>query len=363
MVTRSPAERALREIPGIGPSLAHDLYDLGMRAVPDLTGRDPRALYERLSDIRGARMDPCVLYTFRCAVYYASTPDPDPELLAWWRWKNRRGATESPPESVPAPGATPRFAAREPGEDPESTMTPATADRSGAMPAAAWDAILFDLDGTLANTVELILRCYRHTMRAHLGAERPDAEWLATMGTPLAEQMRAFARSDEEGAAMVGTYVAFQKQVHDTLVRPYPGVPSALDALADAAVPMALVTSKRLGMTRRTLDVCGILHHFAVIVTPDEVARPKPHPESVLAALERLDAGSPERVLFVGDSPFDLAAGRAAGTRTAAATWGPFSRDTLLGHAPDFVLDRIEDLMATSPASASRPPPLRRHPR
>lgn len=100
MVSRAGAERALREIPGIGPSLASDLYDLGFRSVRDLAGGDPRALYERLSTLRGARMDPCVLYAFRCAVYYASTRDADPELLLWWHWKDRPVATESAPEPL-----------------------------------------------------------------------------------------------------------------------------------------------------------------------------------------------------------------------------------------------------------------------
>lgn len=216
-------------------------------------------------------------------------------------------------------------------------------------PAARWDAILFDLDGTLADTVGLILRCYRHTMRTHLGAERPDAEWLATIGTPLVDQMRAFARSDSESAAMVATYVAFQKEVHDAMVWPYPRVPQTLAALAAAGVAMGIVTSKRIAMTRRTLDVCGILDHFEVIITPDEVGRPKPDPEPVLAALERLDIATPGRALFVGDSPFDLAAGRAAGTRTAAASWGPFDRAALVRGAPDFVLDHIEDVLSTTP--------------
>lgn len=88
------ALKELRRIPGIGPSLARDLWDLGIRRVDDLRRRKPERLYERLCTLRGARQDPCVLYTFRCAVYYASGPDPDPELLKWWKWKN------SAPEST-----------------------------------------------------------------------------------------------------------------------------------------------------------------------------------------------------------------------------------------------------------------------
>jgi hypothetical protein len=79
----------LRIIPGIGPSLAQDLRDLGYGEVEALRGEDPEEMYVRLIHLRGERQDPCVLYVFRCAVYFASTPDPEPELLKWWAWKNR----------------------------------------------------------------------------------------------------------------------------------------------------------------------------------------------------------------------------------------------------------------------------------
>ena len=80
----------LQTIPSIGPSLAADLRDLGIRRVADLRRRDPERLYTRLNELRGQRQDPCVLYTFRCAVYYARTARPKPELLKWWHWKDRR---------------------------------------------------------------------------------------------------------------------------------------------------------------------------------------------------------------------------------------------------------------------------------
>lgn len=78
----------LQVIPGVGPSLARDLRDLGYGQVEELRGADPEGMYARLAHIRGVRQDPCVLYVFRCAVYFASTPDPDPDLLKWWAWKD-----------------------------------------------------------------------------------------------------------------------------------------------------------------------------------------------------------------------------------------------------------------------------------
>lgn len=108
-VTMNPAATDtldLQTIPGVGPSIAGDLTELGIRRVRDLEGRDPNELYERLSERRGVRMDPCVLYVFRCAVHYAEThaaeagrPDgelagTDSELLKWWNWKGRVHANE-----------------------------------------------------------------------------------------------------------------------------------------------------------------------------------------------------------------------------------------------------------------------------
>jgi hypothetical protein len=80
----------LQVIPGIGPSLATDLRDLGVRHVADLTCRDPELMYQQLNTLRGVRQDPCVLYVFRCAVYFARTTRPKPELLKWWNWKDRQ---------------------------------------------------------------------------------------------------------------------------------------------------------------------------------------------------------------------------------------------------------------------------------
>jgi hypothetical protein len=79
----------LQTIPGIGPNMAGHLHRLGIRRVADLRGQSPEALYERDRELAGGRLDPCVLYTYRCAVYYASTERPDPALLKWWNWKDR----------------------------------------------------------------------------------------------------------------------------------------------------------------------------------------------------------------------------------------------------------------------------------
>lgn len=89
-LSRSPEE--LQNIPGVGPSLAKDLTDLGYYRVPQLRGSDPEQMYQKLCALRGKHIDRCVLYVFRCAVYYASNSAHDAELLKWWNWKDAKNA-------------------------------------------------------------------------------------------------------------------------------------------------------------------------------------------------------------------------------------------------------------------------------
>ena len=82
--------REMQRIPGVGPSLARDLVDLGFERIIDLADADPMEMYKELQELRGYAIDRCVLYVFRCAVYYAREDRPDPELLKWWNWKDRK---------------------------------------------------------------------------------------------------------------------------------------------------------------------------------------------------------------------------------------------------------------------------------
>jgi len=220
------------------------------------------------------------------------------------------------------------------------------------MKPAHWDALLFDLDGTLADSVELILTCFRYTMQTHLQEVPGDELWLAGMGTPLVTQLAAFARSAGELAAMQDTYRTYQRTVHDDMVRPYPRVAEVLAQLTAAKVRLGVVTSKHREMTLRTLRVCRIVEHFEVIITPEDVSRGKPDPEPVTTALARMPDVRPDRVLFVGDAPVDVQAGRAAGVRTAGALWGPFGYDKLSAARPDFLLRDIAELLHVLPNGA-----------
>ena len=207
----------------------------------------------------------------------------------------------------------------------------------------ALTTFLFDLDGTLIDSIELILRSYRHTLRTHRGEEPADDVWMAGLGTPLWVQFRRFSEDPAEIEAMVATYRAYNLAHHDEMVRPYDGVVEAVRALKQRGRPLGLVTSKLRSGAIRGLVRASLEDAFDVVVGADDVTHPKPHPEPVRVALERL--GAPARgAVFVGDSRHDLVSGRAAGVKTAAALWGPFDRSHLEDLAPDYWLERPADL-------------------
>lgn len=212
-----------------------------------------------------------------------------------------------------------------------------------------WTAVLFDLDGTLADTVELILHCYRHTMETHLGRALPDERWLAGIGRPLRDQLREFGRTEDEAAAMLETYTSFQRTVHDAMVCSYPGAAAVLDVYRDGGTPLAVVTSKLRDMALRTLSCCGLDAYFEVLVGADDVEAGKPDPEPVRAALDALGVAPSPSVLFVGDSPYDVEAGKRAGVRTAGALWGPHGREVLKEAGADYLLDGLDEVVALRP--------------
>ena len=204
---------------------------------------------------------------------------------------------------------------------------------------------LFDLDGTLIDSIELILRSYRHTMRAHRGLEPPDEVWMQGLGTPLWVQFHHWTEDPAEIEAMVATYRAYNLKHHDELVRPYEGVVAAVRDLRKNGKTLGLVTSKIREGALRGLQVAGLEDGFEVIVGADDVTHPKPHPEPVLKALERLGAPAADTV-FIGDSRHDIECGRAAAVKTAAVLWGPFDRTHLADLVPDYWLEKPEDLAA-----------------
>jgi pyrophosphatase PpaX len=203
---------------------------------------------------------------------------------------------------------------------------------------------LFDLDGTLIDSIRLILDSYHHTLSRHNLPARTDEEWLRGVGTPLHVQFSAWQESPEILEAMIATYRAFNLEHHDRMVTIYPGVLDAMREIKAAGVQTGLVTSKNRYGAIKGLKLVGLEALMDVLVCADEVANPKPHPEPVEKAVALLGA-NPTTTLYVGDSIHDMHSGRAAGVRTAAALWGPFKRSHLESAEPDYWLETPADLV------------------
>jgi pyrophosphatase PpaX len=205
--------------------------------------------------------------------------------------------------------------------------------------------VLFDLDGTLIDTIELLLTSVRHAFRDRTDRAPTTEQWIAGIGTPLASQLRPWAADDAELAALSDSYRSFQRVHHDRLTRCYDDALATVRRLHERGHPMAVVTSKPAELAHRSVSYVGLAPYLPVIVGVNSTARNKPHPEPVLFALERLGVPAASAV-FVGDSPHDIAAGNAAGVATIAALWGPFTREQLAAASPTYFLDRIAGLPA-----------------
>ncbi|HET6680495.1 MAG TPA: HAD-IA family hydrolase [Gemmatimonadaceae bacterium] len=206
-------------------------------------------------------------------------------------------------------------------------------------------ALLFDLDGTLVDSIELILRSVEHAFAGRDGPHPTREGWIAGIGTPLTAQLSPFARDDADLNALIDTYRTFQQANRDRLARAYDGTVDVLTALHERGHPTALVTSRMTELAGEYLAHVGLAPFVDVVIGADDTARHKPDPEPVLLALRRLGA-SAGRALFLGDSPHDIRAGNAAGVVSVAALWGPFTRAQLAAASPAHYLDRPAELPA-----------------
>ena len=209
--------------------------------------------------------------------------------------------------------------------------------------STGYDPVIFDLDGTVVDTVDLIRSSFRHASEVVLGRVLPDEVLMANVGQPLMEQMVLL--SAEHAQELYDVYRDHNHRVHDELIREYEGVEEALAGLNEAGKRLGLVTSKSAFTTEMAFRAIGLHRFFDVIVTADDTSEHKPKPTPILLALERFSATA-EAAIYIGDSPFDIEAGNAAGTATAAVTWGIFPRADLELSRPTYVLSRPQEIVA-----------------
>lgn len=202
--------------------------------------------------------------------------------------------------------------------------------------------ILFDLDGTLIDTSNLIIRSFQHTFTHHYGRPLTPQQVYAFFGKPLRDAMEYYGPDKVE--ELIKTYREFNLANHDELTTGFASVPETIQKLYNAGIVMAIVTSKTKSTAIRGLKLFDMDKYFSAVIGHEECQRHKPDPEPVLRALEEIKL-TPAECLMVGDSPFDLVSARAAGVRTAAVRWTELAWEQLLAEQPDYELSTIEDLL------------------
>lgn len=208
--------------------------------------------------------------------------------------------------------------------------------------------ILFDLDGTLVDTTELILTSYKESVSRLVESPPSDEEILKGFGTPLTSQLhRLFPTLRDRMDEIMVLWRDAQERLHDKLIKPFPGTANVLRELKRRGHPMGIVTSKERVQAERDMDLYGLVGLVDIVVCWDDTEKHKPDPEPIRVGMELLKA-RPAETLYVGDSLHDMVAGRAAGARVAAAMWGPFAKEPLRAFKPDYMLDSIDQLLTIS---------------
>lgn len=203
-------------------------------------------------------------------------------------------------------------------------------------------ALLFDFDGTLLNTNELIIETFLHVLNDKFPGQYTAQDCLKFIGPSLKETFDEL--TPDESDEMVARYREWNAVHHDELVKGYDGVLETLEQLKVLGIRLALVTTKNRAGITRGLRVLGAERIFEHCITSDDVTYVKPHPEPVLLALEKLGV-TKEEAIMIGDNSHDIEGGQNAGVRTAGVAWSIKGEDYIRACKPDFVLQHMTDLL------------------
>jgi pyrophosphatase PpaX len=204
------------------------------------------------------------------------------------------------------------------------------------------NTVLFDLDGTLIDTNELIISSFLHTFEYYYPNQYKREDVLPFLGPTLRETFETLDASKVDD--MIATYRTYNLAHHDTLVTEFPTVLETVKVLKETGYKVGIVTTKLSDVVMKGLKLTKLDSYFDVIVALDHVKKAKPDPEPIIKALEQLSS-KPEEAIMVGDNYHDILAGKNAGTQTAGVAWTIKGRDYLEQFEPDYILEEMADLL------------------
>lgn len=202
--------------------------------------------------------------------------------------------------------------------------------------------LLFDFDGTLLDTNELIIQTFEYVLGNHYPGKYDRIEISKFLGPTLDESFSTI--NPEMTEQLIQEYRAWNRSMHDELSKEFDGVSKTLNLLKKAGIKMAIVSTKKNDMVMKGLNLLDAEGVFDVVIGLDDVAKTKPDPEPILLALEKLGA-SKDETLMIGDNYHDIVGGQNAGVRTAGVAWSIKGEQFLQGFNPDYMLQHISDLV------------------
>lgn len=203
--------------------------------------------------------------------------------------------------------------------------------------------VLFDLDGTIVDTNELIIQSFLHILEGVTDEPYTREKIIPHMGFALVDQIKFFTGL-EEVDELVAKYREFNMGKHDELVAEFPYVRETLAGLKAKGIRMGVVTNKMRATTLMGLKLCGLESYMETIVTVEDVKKAKPDPEPVLLALKELGA-KPEETLMVGDSQYDIQSAQGAGVFAAGVAWSLKGEAHLRSFNPDYLIHDMRELL------------------
>ena len=204
------------------------------------------------------------------------------------------------------------------------------------------EAVFFDMDGTVANTNELIYQSFKRMFTDKMQIEVEDAEIYSLFGEPLTTSLLKY---QEDITDIMDYYRTYNAEHHDAMVTSFVGVEEALKALKENGLKLGIVTSKREAMARRSLSCLGLLDYFDVIVTPEYTEKHKPQPDPLWKACELAGGINPKNTIMVGDATYDILCGNSAGATTVAVSYSVIAPEVLKAANPHYTVDDLRELL------------------
>jgi HAD superfamily hydrolase (TIGR01509 family) len=205
------------------------------------------------------------------------------------------------------------------------------------------DCILFDSDGTLVDSLKLIVSAYNYAVEPALHETFRDEQVASLFGPPMEKIFSTVLPAKFANTAVLRYHEYYREHFHD-YAKVYPGIPELVTSLYASNQKLGVVTGAGRTAAELTLKLSGLSSSFKTVVTGDDVNRPKPDPDGLKLAIRKMSA-TPDRTIYIGDSGVDIRAAKNAGAKSAGALWGSRHLTELLNLSPDFLFHRPSDVL------------------